>query len=65
MREMKRIWLWLLLPAAVVCAAAYAAMNVCKRLPDWFWQAGAAGCWGILPISALLIVAIKKSEKRG
>lgn len=56
----KRKW-----PAAAVCAAAYASMNTCKRLPDWFWQGGAAVCWGILPISALLIVAIKKSEKRG
>lgn len=51
------------LPFAV-CAAAYGLSFAVRGLPQVVWNVGAAVFWGVIPVLAQLVVAIKKVREK-
>ncbi len=50
--------------APAVCALALAFGWVACPLPGWLSGGGAAVFWGVFPLAALLVVAVKKDRKK-
>ena len=46
-----------------VCIAAFVLMEPVRQMPEMVWSIGAAIFWGVAPLLAQVIVAIKKVEK--